>query len=443
MKKFTAREIFTVGLTMFSIFFGAGNLIFPPTLGLSAGSNLWWAGIGFLLTAVSLPLMGVLVNCVIHGNNGNDIGNKVHPKFSVAINVITYLLIGPIFATPRTAAVSYDIAIVPFLSSDFSHGLLIYSIIYFTISYFLAKDTNQMIKTVGNILSPILLFVLLILLGTTFLMPLSPIAKPVGEYISSPLVKGALEGYLTMDTLASIIIGSMLYNSIKNAGGKNEIVTKKEINRVLIRGALIGGTCLAAIYIGLVYLGATSNVLFLKVENGSVILACVSNAYFGLAGNVVLGIVIFFACLPTSVGLISSVSEYFNSLTPSISFEKYVLYVSMLSCFVANFGLNKLIILSVPVLVTVYPIIIVLLALTYTDRFFDGRNSVYIFAVVTTGIVSALDGLRVAGFLPESITTLLSNYIPFFTLGVGWIVPALLAAIAGYLCFSIFNFGRL
>lgn len=424
---------------MFSIFFGAGNLIFPPTLGLSAGNNIWWAGIGFLLTAVTLPLIGVLVNCVIPGNNGNNIGNKVHPKFSVGINIITYLLIGPIFATPRTAAVSYDIAIVPFLSEGFSHGLLIYSIFYFVISYFLAKDTNQMIKAVGNILSPILLFILLILLGTAFLSPLAPIGEPVGDYISAPLVKGALEGYLTMDTLASVIIGSMLYNSIKNFGGKNQIVAKEEINRVLFRGALIGGAFLAMIYIGLAYLGATSNILFLQVETGSVILACVSNAYFGLAGNIVLGMVIFFACLPTSVGLISSVSEYFHSLTPSVSFEKYVLYVSILSCLVANFGLNKLITLSVPVLVTVYPIIIVLLALTYTDKLFGGRSSVYVFTVVTTGAISALDGLRVAGFLPEFVLQLLSNYIPFFTLGVGWSIPAMIAAIIGYLWCRIFK----
>lgn len=309
-KKISFKDTLAIGLMLFSLFFGAGNLIFPPALGQAAGNNLWPAITGFLITGVGLPLLGVLAIGLSGSNDAQSLARRVHPVFALVLTVVTNLTIGPLFAIPRTGAVAYEIGIRPFLPDDagiYSIGLFIYTIIFFTVTYWLALNPKKMVDRVGKLLTPMLLFVLALLLVKTLIQPLGAAQVPLGDYTGNPFIKGFQEGYLTMDTLASIVFGIIVINAIKDKG----VTGTKEIARVCTGAGLIAAGCLALIYVSLSYLGATSVGTIGQAANGGIILSKVANLHFGSFGNVVLGIAITFACLTTSIGLVSSCAAFF------------------------------------------------------------------------------------------------------------------------------------
>jgi len=430
--KISRNDIVAIGLMLFALFFGAGNLIFPPALGQAAGTNLWPSMIGFLLTGVGLPLLGVLAIGVSGHSDIQSLANKINPTFALIFTVILYLSIGPFFAIPRTGTVSFEIGIAPFLpdmSGGFNIALLIYTIIYFTIVGYLSLNPSKIVDRVGKIMTPLLLICLLIVLIATIINPLNEPAVPIGGYVDNAFFKGFQEGYLTMDTLASFVFGIIVINAIK----ENGVTTKAGIAKATIKAGLIAAGALGVIYFGLAYLGATTNYASGQVNNGGAILTYAANAHFSVWGNAILGFAILFACLTTSIGLISSCASYFSKMFPRFSYKTLVIVFTIFSAAVANVGLSVLITISVPVLVAIYPLAIVLIFLTFTDPLFKGRVSVYRWSMLFTGIFSVIDGIKAAGMQIEGLYSLLNQYLPLFESGMGWVVPALVGALIGFL----------
>lgn len=430
-KKISFQDTLTIGLMLFSLFFGAGNLIFPPALGQAAGANLWPAIIGFLITGVGLPLLGVLAIGLSGSNDAQALARKVHPKFALILTVATNLTIGPLFALPRTGAVAYEIGMLPFLPQDVSSsiGLFIYTIAFFGVTYWLALNPGKMVDRVGKLLTPVLLLTLAILLVKTFISPLGLPQAPTGAYQSSAFFEGFKEGYLTMDTLASIVFGIIVINAIKSKG----VTGTKEITKVCTSAGLIAVSCLGIIYVSLAYLGATSVSTIGQAANGGIILTKVANLHFGAFGNIILALAITFACLTTSIGLVSSCAAFFAQFFPRLTYQHLVLILSVVGLIIANAGLTQLISFSVPVLVAIYPLVIVLIMLTFLDPLFKGRSEVYRLSMLFTGIVSIADGLKAAKIPLNFVNNLFSQYLPFFDFSLGWLIPAIVGAGLGYI----------
>lgn len=420
--------VVSVGFMLFALFFGAGNLIFPVMLGQLAGEHVWAANAGFIVTGVGLPVLGVLALGFSGKSDLQSLASRVHPIYGIFFTCALYLAIGPLFAIPRTATVSYEIGIKPFFGEGAGFlPLLIFSIIFFVVTLFFSLKSSKLVDIVGKVLTPILLISIAVLIVAVFLNPMGEIQAPTETYLENAFFKGFKEGYLTMDALAAFVFGIIIINTMKNKGA----VTKKEIMTSSLKVALIAGGLLAAIYTSLAYMGATSVSELGIQDNGAAILAAVSAHYFGSYGNVLLSVIVIAACLTTSIGLITSCSAYFNKLVPSISYTRWAIIFTIFSTIIANFGLSTLISISVPVLVTLYPLAMCLLVLTFLHPLFKGKKAVYQVSTLLTGIVSVFDGLNAAGIKVQAINDLFTTILPLYSVGLGWILPAIIGGIIG------------
>ncbi|CAM3829420.1 branched-chain amino acid transport system II carrier protein [Pontibacter korlensis] len=420
---------------LFAVFFGAGNLIFPLSLGQASGTNIIPAIIGFLMTGVGLPLLGVIAIGTSKNEDVQTISAKVHPLFGLLFPVIIYLTIGPLFAVPRTGTVSYEIGVAPFLSESLKSsgiGMVLYTAFFFVVTYLLALNPGKVVDRIGKILTPVLLIILAALLLKSFFAPLGSIQAPLEVYESAPFFKGFQEGYLTMDTIGSFVFGLIVINAIRSKG----VESTSQIAKVCVTAALIAAIGLGVVYIGLAYTGATSVGALGHLENGGMIISRVSHLQFGLAGKAILGVAITFACLTTSVGLVVACASYFRKLRPTVGYKTYVLVLTIISAVISNVGLTQIISFSVPVLVTIYPIVIVLIALTMFSSFLKSKRLVYTWAVMFAGLVSIVDGLNAAGLASASLNEFLTDYLPLFSLGMGWLFPAIAGGLIGFILSS-------
>ncbi|KIL43862.1 branched-chain amino acid transport system II carrier protein [Jeotgalibacillus soli] len=429
-------SIFAIGLMLFALFFGAGNMIFPPLLGQQAGEHMWIAIFGFLLTGVGLPLLGVIA-IAYTGGDPQKLASRAHPIFGIIFTITLYLAIGPFFALPRTGTVTYEIGILPFLpenliSSDWP--LLLFSILFFTISAWLSLNPSKIVDRVGKLLTPALLVVLAALIAGAFITPMGEPAAPIGDFENSSFFKGFIEGYLTLDALAALVFAIVVISAVKERG----ITDRTTIVKITIYSSLIAVTCLALVYIGLSYLGATSIDAVGVHENGGGLLSAASAYMFGSGGAIILGLAIAAACLTTAIGLIVSTSSYFAQLVPSISYKSFVIIFSGFSMLVSNLGLTQLISISVPVLVIIYPLAIVLILLSFLDSLFSGYRAVYVGSLIPTFFIGIVDGLTAAGLDISGLASSL-HFLPLMEQGVGWIVPAIIGGMIGYGIASIFK----
>lgn len=418
----------TVGFMLFALFFGAGNLIFPPQLGQAAGENLFSANLGFIITGVGLPVLAVLALGISGKNNLQSLASHVHPLYGLLFTVALYLTIGPLFALPRTNTVAYEIGILPFLNNQSSSGsLLIFTIIFFGLSLYFSLQSKKLVNIIGNILTPLLLIVIALLILAAFFNPIGTIQEPTEAYAVNSFFKGFQEGYLTMDVLAAFVFGIIIINAIKGQGS----ISKKELLVYTMKAALIAAVLLAIVYSSLAYLGAISVEEIGYMANGGAILAATSSFYFGAYGKIILGIIVVAACLTTSIGLITSCASYFNEIVPTISYKVWVIIFTLFSAIISNFGLTTIIEFSVPVLSMLYPLAMCLMVLTFLDPLFKGRKEVYQVSILFTFIVALFDGLNEAGINIQVVNDLFTTILPLYTVGLGWIVPAIVGGILG------------
>ncbi|GMA48021.1 branched-chain amino acid transport system II carrier protein [Tetragenococcus muriaticus] len=421
--KLSSRQTFLIGLMVFSLFFGAGNLIFPAGLGGEAGENTWSAMAGFLITGVALPVLGLVAIANVSGDgNTEKLAQKVHPFFATILTIITYLSIGPLMAAPRTGLVSFEIGVAPFLNQAYSAiGLFIYNVAFFGVVYYLALHPSKFVDRFGKVVTPVLLIILGVFILTSILNPISDFQPPQGQYANAPFFSGVKEGYLTMDTIVSIIFATIIINAIKEIGEFNQTARKN----IILKAGVISAIFLSLVYLGIAYIGASSSTL--SFTSGADTLSEVANNYFGLPGNFLFGLVVIFACLPTAVGLLSSCAWYFNKLFPSISYKFFLLFFVVFSATVANIGLEKLIQFSVPVLNVVYPVIIALILLSFINKYITCDEIVYRGVVGMTLLVSLNDGLTAFNPNWDYINPFVT--LPFSDLGFSWILPAVIVGV--------------
>lgn len=424
----TNSETLTIGLMLFALFLGAGNLIFPPYLGQLAGEQLLPAIIGFLLTGVGLPLLGILAIAKA-GGDLQSIAGRVHPVFGIVFTMIVYLAIGPFFGIPRTATVAFEIGTAPFLSAEMASSfwsLFFFTIIFFVITVLFALNPTKLVDRIGKILTPILIVVIGFLAVKSFLTPMGPIGAPVGNYDSEAFFESFLQGYLTMDAIAALVFGIVIIQSIRAKG----VEDKNTILKTTAYAGFIAAAGLSLVYLSLSYIGATSVEAIGMQDNGGEVIALASRVLYGEIGGIILAAAITFACLTTSIGLVSATAQFFNKIFPQLPYVVYVFIFAGFSTIIANVGLTQLIAISLPVLLAIYPLAIVLVILSFFDHSFYQKSYVYIIPLVLTGIVSVFDALKSSGFEFNAITQIFS-YLPFYEQGIGWLVPAIIGTLIG------------
>ena len=425
----STRAYLAIGMMLFALFFGAGNLIFPAALGQHAGDNVGWALLGFVLTGVGLPLLGVVAMGYSSCKDVEELASRVHPIYGLLYTISLYLSIGPMFATPRTGTVAYEIAIKPFADGLHMNMEPIFLALFFGISLWLSISPQKLVNRIGNILTPALLLVILLLIVKSFITPLGGYAVPQPAYGDAPtaVLQGFLDGYNTMDALASVVFAILVIDFVRLSGATSRAVITKTVMEV---GAIAVGL-LGIVYVFIANIGATSVERFGLFETGAPVLSVSANYLFGEFGQIILAIIVLLACLSTSIGLITSCGTYFHKLTPKISYKLYVVIFSVAAFGLSMFGLKTIISAAIPVLMLLYPLTIVIILLALLHNVFGGRRCVYVWTVAFTMISALMTGLETAGIAPTALEQLFAQYIPFQSAGMGWVSFAVLGFVVG------------
>ncbi|WP_078410365.1 branched-chain amino acid transport system II carrier protein [Priestia abyssalis] len=424
MTSLSRKDTMFVGLMLFALFFGAGNLIFPPFLGQEAGKNFWPAIFGFIITGVGLPFLTVIA-IALAKDGVKTLGNRVHPVFGLIFATAVYLSIGPFMGIPRGANVAFEMGIKPFLSGERSGiALLIFTILFFALVYWVSLNPSKLVDRIGSLLTPVLLAAIAFIGAGSLMKYNGPLGDTTAKYVASPVFSGFMEGYLTMDTIAALAFGIVVVTSIQSKG----VTEQSLVVKAVVKAGLVAGIGLAAVYVVVGLLGAKMNGTF---DNGGAILTTAAKALYGQFGVMLLGLIVMLACFTTCVGLIVATSQYFEKLVPAVSYKTLVTVITAVSFLIANLGLNQIIALSVPVLIIIYPITIVLVGMSFFHKAFGGSRLVYAGALLGAGIVSLFDGLKMFGMAAEMAISLFEK-IPLYGVGLGWFIPALAGGIVGY-----------
>jgi LIVCS family branched-chain amino acid:cation transporter len=425
------RETLLVGVALFTMFFGAGNLIFPPILAYQAGSTVSWAFAGFLISAIGLPVLGVIATA--KAGRLPELAGNIGPRFSRAFTLLVVLAIGPMLAIPRTASTSFSMVAAPFVSgSTLTWVQAGYSIVFFAVAYLLARHPNRITDFLGRISGPVLLALIAVIVAGALLnpSPAAPITQASSEYATAPAVGGFLEGYQTMDALAALLFGAIIAMNIKRMG----VTGESDIARTTTVAGIIMGIVEALVYCGLAFVGIWASGLVSAGSTditGATVLTTAANALFGSAGVVIIGIIFVLACLNVCCGLLCTVAEHFSIEFPKISYSTWLIIFTAISLLLANFGLAAIIGISVPILDALYPIAIVLIIMGLGHRAVDRRPAVW--KTVTGFTAAASLAFTVADIVwpAGGLTANPLAILPLADVGLGWIVFALLGLIIG------------
>ncbi len=440
VKKLTMRQKILVAGTLFGMFFGAGNLIFPVHLGQLAGRNVIPAIIGFIVTAVGIPIFGVAAIGITHSDGLQTLSSKVGKGYGIFFTCLLYLTIGPLFAIPRCATVSFTTGVAPMLLDPSKEwlALLIFSAIFFAFVLFFSLRPGKITVWIGKIINPIFLLFLAVLVIAALTNPGASIAavEPVEAYATgtSSFFSSFIEGYGTMDAIAGLAFGIVVVDVIRRMGVDNDDAVAVD---VLGSGALTG-ILMAVIYIVTILMGTQSRGLFEISDNGGIALTQIAGHYFGGVGQIILAVTITFACLKTSIGLVTSCSETFVKMTHGkLSYKAWAILFTLFSFAVSNVGLSAIIEYSIPVLMLIYPPAIALIILAFIGKFFHHDKAVYISVMAFTWAAAIFDFMKT---LPAGVQSSLHldrlvafarQYLPLFDLNLGWLLPACLGFALG------------
>ncbi len=417
-----------VGFMLFSMLFGAGNLIFPAYLGQAAGENVWQAVVGFIISDAGLAVLAIIA--IAKSGTLDQLVNRVHPLFALLFPMAIYLSIGPGLAIPRAGSLAYEMGVKPFLPASIEAspiGLLVYTIVFFSIVFWFAKSPSKLVERFGKILTPSLLALIIIVFIKALFTDLPDFKAAAVNYQTIPLAKGFLDGYQTMDALGALIYGIVFAGIFK----RKKISHPSLQVKYLIQFGLICGLLLTICYVIIAYLGASAAIPG-TVENGAVVLSTVLYQLFGPFGTIVLGLIFTLASLSVCIGLITSCAQYFSGIFPKISYQQWAVLLCAISGFVANLGLAQILKISVPILGLLYPmaITLIILAMVHERLPFRGRP-VYAMSIGVVGLFSLMEMVNTT-FLHGALSAMLSN-VPLQTMGFGWVLPGLLAFAIGSL----------
>ena len=427
--KLSKRNMMLVSFMLFSLFFGAGNLIFPPFLGQMAGAHALPALLGFLVTAVVLPVLGVVA--VAKYNGLQQLAGKVGPRFALVFTVLIYLSIGPGLGIPRAASVPFEMAIAPYLPENASTWLymLAYSLAFFLTAGWLSLNPSKLVERVGKVLTPSLLVLLTGLFLSFLFAGKTDIAAAQGAYTSGAVVSGFLEGYNTMDAIAALNFGLVIATTLRSL----HVEQHEDVMHYTVKAGIVAGTLLTAVYAMLTYMGMQSSGVYALQENGAWTLRCIVQQIFGAPGAVLLAAIFTLACLTTCVGLITSISQFFSGLTSRLSYRGFVFCIVGFSFAVCNQGLSAILSLSVPVLNAIYPVAIALIVLGLTEKYFRGNRYLFPATVWSVAVTSVLYSLYKMD-VPMGLLGDFFGSVAICKVGMGWVPVGVLAAAlsAGY-----------
>ncbi len=406
------QDILVVGFALFAMFFGAGNLIFPPTLGQQAGVDVLSSITGFLLTGVGLPLIGIIAVAKF-GGNLEVLGSKVNRSFGIVITVIVTLAIGPFLAIPRTSATTFEMGVLPFFPNMNS---VVFSIIFFAIVLLFTLKPSSIIDNIGKILTPALFITLLIIIVKGII---SPIGIIEASQIEAPFASGFKEGYQTMDALAATILGAVVVSSIKAKGYKDT----KDVASLTIKAGIVAIIGLGVVYGGLAYLGATASGFSMELSRTQLIMG-ITEQILGTVGQVLLGVAVGLACLTTSIGLTAATGEYFSKLTKGkLSYKFVCIATAVISMVISNAGVDQITSLAEPLLVVIYPVVIALVLVNFLDKYI--KHHVVYSGVVYTALAISIMEVFVGYNIPIPGIDKLLAALPLANQGFAWVVPTI------------------
>ena len=415
----TNKDIIVVGFALFAMFFGAGNLIFPPYLGVISGSS-WITGFtGFILSDVGLALLAILAAAKCNGDINKVLGRS-GKNLAIILGSAIMICLGPLVAIPRTSATTFEMGVQP-LFSGFSP--ILFSIIFFAATFILTIKPSKVVDIIGAYLTPALLVALAILI-------IKGIIIPIGEMSSTPLIEnlfseGIKQGYQTMDALGAVALSAVIITSLANKGYKNE----EQKIKLTLKSGVVAAIGLVLVYGGLTYLGATVSTMYgIDVVRTKLIVE-ITASLLGTPGKVILAVIVALACLTTSIGLTSATAQFFEKITyGKLKYELVVTVVCVFSAIVSNFGVSTIIQFAAPILDIIYPATMVLVIMTLfgtkikNDNAFKGAT----YTALLVSILTVANGMDI-------VNISFINELPFSTLGFNWIVPVLIGGIIGNL----------
>lgn len=417
-------DVIVIGFAIFAMFFGAGNLIFPPFLGKLSGMDWFYAGIGFVITGVGITMAGLYSTAHFDGNI-DGLALKVGPRFAKTLGMLSITAVGPIFCIPRTAATTYEISIQPLFGDKIS--LIMLSTVFFMISLYFVLNESTMVDRVGKYLTPGLILMIVFIFVKALLNKDKSFIKPdVNNYF----LTGFTEGYQTMDALGSMFIGGVAYDTLIRKGYKE----RKEKREMAAKSLIVAGIALASVYLGLCYAGASLSGQIAAQDRTGVLLGIVS-LLAGDTGMVAIAIAMFLACLTTSIGLTSTTANYFSDFTKGkISGKTFAIAITIFSYFVSLAGLEKLIQVAIPILVTVYPVIIILMIGVLFEKFIK-KTTYYKGLVVGALLISTTQTLASLFKSNEFLQQMNSiiNKLPFAKIGLPYLIPSIICGLIAML----------
>ena len=413
------------GLMLFALFFGAGNLIFPPVLGASAGDRLPAVMAGFLITGVLLPLVAVIAVST-SGEGILGLARRVGGRFGAVAPAAVYLSIGPLYAIPRVVTVAYELATRPVLellgAAPGRWTLPAHAAGFLVVSVLIALRPSRLADRVGRWLTPALLVLIAVLCVATIAGDDVVERAASGPYAAAPFSTGLTQGYLTMDVLAATVFGIVVIQTLRSRG----IGSTGRVVRATAAAGGIAATLLAAVYIGLAMIGARTDG---AADDGTALLRSAASSALGPAGVIVFAAIVILACLTTSVGLLSAWAGYAYATLPRTTFSRHLVAGAGCALILSNLGLAVIIRIVAPLTLLLYPITITLVAATILDVVAPGRlRTAYTWPVAVAGVLGLVSALAEAGWDAPSALLARSGA---WNGSTGWIAPTLLALVLG------------
>jgi LIVCS family branched-chain amino acid:cation transporter len=443
-KNLSLRETIVITSMLFGMFFGAGNLIFPAKLGIDAGRSMWLAYGGLVITAVGLPLLAVAALGISRSDGLLDLSGRVGRKYGLFFTTLLYLTIGPLFAIPRCASTSFAVGATSLIPEKYYTGAqFVFTLLFFAAVLAFSLKPGKIMTWIGKILNPIFLLFMAILVIAVLLHPINTISEmqPTENYASgsAAFFSGFLEGYNTLDALAGLAFGIVVVDVVR----RNGIREPARIAANTVRAGIFSCLSMGVIYFFVMLIAVRCGSLCQDCADGSAVLATIANTYFHAAGAVLLLAIVTFACLKTAVALVTSCGEAFVGMFPhGPSYRAWAVIFCLAAFGIANFGLATIVNLCVPVLMFLYPLAITLIVLALLERFFSYGQTVYRWTTLLTMAAALLDFINslasVLGSMLQRDTPILnqivdtvSEFLPLFRYGLGWICPAIAGFVIG------------
>lgn len=417
--KVKKKDGILLGLAMFAMFFGSGNVIFPPFLGLECGPQ-WLVGVlSYMISDIFIAMLIFVAVARIDGDV-NSIARRLGEVPGKLVISIAMICIGPLFCIPRAAATTFDMVLTPLTGAKTgSVTALIFIIAFFLLTYVLAVKPNNVCDIIGKYLTPALILFIVCLVIKGILTPIAPFSeKPM---VDNVVQRGVIAGYQSMEVLGGLSVVPIFMAAVKDKG----YVEKKLRVKAIVITTFVCLLCLLAAGVGMTYLGATVSTLYDNSISQAILVVKIANHLFGNVGGIILGLLAGVACLITSVALTSGTAKYFSEIYPKLSYRRIIQFCCLFGVVIAYIGLKNIIAVAVPILTLLYPLVVAMVVLSLFNDIIQ-KDAVFKGVAIGTLVIGVLSMLNSLGINLQFV-----EMIPFFETGLGWILPAVIGGIIG------------